>query len=41
MISVNDFNPKNIKVDRKSLKIFSHTTLNMKHQMEQDLCNLF
>ena len=34
MIKINDFNPKYMKVFKKHIKIFSFTTLNMKHKME-------
>ena len=37
VIIINDFNPKNIKVDKNCIKIFLFTTLDMKHQMVENL----
>ena len=33
IININDFNPNNIKVDKNCRKIFSFTTLDIKHQI--------
>ena len=37
IIIINDFNLKNIKVDKNCIKIFLFTTLDMKHQMVENL----